>query len=280
MISNIRLQSFRSYYDQSFEFEPGVNIVVGPNACGKTNLLEAIGLLTSGSTIRAKDNDIIAFGKDWARLDGYVANTNRSVKVSRVVGSVESVQKEFVIEGKSMRRLSANTRQPVVVFEPNHLQLLHGSQDGRREFLDNLLGYIVPDFMRTSRDYKKTLAQRNRLLKNGEKDKQHMFVWNVRLSELAAQIVQARIDLLSEINEGISGIYSGIADKKSEIRFSYLSSCGNESYATTLLKKLEASEELDYLRGFTAHGPRRDDVDIVINNKRSAAVASRGETRT
>ena len=71
MIDSLRLQNFRSYADASFEFEPGVNIVVGPNASGKTNLLEAVLTLARGSSFRARDSELVRFGKPWARLDGY-----------------------------------------------------------------------------------------------------------------------------------------------------------------------------------------------------------------
>ena len=81
MISNIRLQNFRSYTDDSFEFEPGVNIVVGPNASGKTNLLEAVLVLARGSSYKAKDVELIKFDKPWARLDGYFEKGPRTVKL-------------------------------------------------------------------------------------------------------------------------------------------------------------------------------------------------------
>ena len=71
MISTLRLQNFRSYADESFEFEDGVNIVVGPNASGKTNLLEAVLMLARGSSYRARDTELIKHDKPWARLDGY-----------------------------------------------------------------------------------------------------------------------------------------------------------------------------------------------------------------
>jgi DNA replication and repair protein RecF len=84
MISSIRLQNFRSYTDSSFEFEPGVNIIVGPNASGKTNLLEAVMVLARGSSYRARDLELVHHGKPWARLDGNFKKQVRSVKLEVV----------------------------------------------------------------------------------------------------------------------------------------------------------------------------------------------------
>ena len=81
MISTLRLQKFRSYKDDSFEFDPGVNIVVGPNAIGKTNLLEAVLVLARGNSYRAKPQELIRSGAEWARLDGYFENEVRTLKL-------------------------------------------------------------------------------------------------------------------------------------------------------------------------------------------------------
>ena len=86
MIDNIRLQNFRSYQDDSFEFEPGVNIIVGPNGSGKTNLLEAILAVTTGSSYRADDDELVAFDKPWARIDADLADHKRTLKLIRENG--------------------------------------------------------------------------------------------------------------------------------------------------------------------------------------------------
>src|SRR5205809_209974 len=120
MIDTLRLQNFRSYKDNSFEFGEGVNIIVGPNASGKTNLLEAILLLASGHSFRARDAELVKFGAPWARLDGFFGSQSRSVKL--VVGEVKT-NKEFIIDNKVNKRLNLDRTVPAVLFEPNHLQL-------------------------------------------------------------------------------------------------------------------------------------------------------------
>src|SRR3990167_5741500 len=107
MIDSIRLQKFRSYNDASFEFEPGVNIIIGANTSGKTNLLEAILVLASGKSFRARDNDLVQFSKPWARLDGYFGAQPRSVKLILQGRTLQegSLQKSFELGGKQYKRL-------------------------------------------------------------------------------------------------------------------------------------------------------------------------------
>src|SRR5207248_7699200 len=115
MISTLRLQNFRSYKDASFEFAPGVNIVVGPNASGKTNLLEAVLVLARGGSYRVRDVELVQFNKPWARLDGYFEKHTRTLKL-------QPPDKTFIIDDKPYKRLSLDRTVPVVLFEPNHLQ--------------------------------------------------------------------------------------------------------------------------------------------------------------
>ena len=105
MISNIRLQNFRSYSDSSFEFEDGVNIIVGPNASGKTNLLEAIYFMCKGKSFRGKDSDVVLFDKPWSRVDSFVNGENRVLKI---INDDRLIQKSFVIDDKIIKR---NIRQ-------------------------------------------------------------------------------------------------------------------------------------------------------------------------
>lgn len=133
MLTNMRLQNFRSYKDGSFEFSDGVNIIVGPNASGKTNLLEAILVLSTGGSYRAKDSELIRFGQKWARIDSDLINENKRIVKFKNETFLEKV---FEIDSNSYRRLSAQKSIPLVVFEPNHLLLLTGSPERRRDYLD------------------------------------------------------------------------------------------------------------------------------------------------
>jgi DNA replication and repair protein RecF len=138
MITSLRLQHFRSYTDASFTLGPGVNIIVGPNASGKTNLLEAVLIAARGSSYRVSDADLVQFDASWARLDAETAAGTRIVKVQPTHS--DKWLKTFEIDNQVLSRLMPARTLPTVLFEPNHLMLLHGSPDLRRVFLSMLLG--------------------------------------------------------------------------------------------------------------------------------------------
>jgi DNA replication and repair protein RecF len=274
---DIRLQNYRSYGTASFEFDPGVNIIVGPNGSGKTNLLESIQLICEGSSYRANDPRLIKNGYDWSRLESATPD-KRCLKL--IKNDSERLVKEFSINSVKFKRLHRSKWLPVVLFEPNHLMLLHGGPDKRRDYLDELIAKTVPGYSKVIRDYKKTLSQRNFLLKKGEQKSSNYFPWDVRLSELAGEIVGFRARLIEEINTELSSYYSSIAKTEASVLLSYESSCRLDSYSSSMLSKLDRDRENDLRRGYTGCGPHRDDVVAYLNDQPVSSVASRGETRT
>lgn len=278
MLADLHLQNFRSYSDESFEFSDGVNIIVGPNTSGKTNLIESILVLAKGNSYRAKDGELIKFNKPWARIDAIL----RSGSLRTVKLQLDSIpNKAYDIDGKTYRRLTTNHKLPLVLFEPNHLQLLNGGPDKRRDYLDDIIEQISPDYSRTRKAYKRALAQRNSLLKHPSQVKHtQIFPWNVRLSQLAGTIIRERVKLVNRINDSLPEIYKKLSKSKTEIRLVYESKWNLEVYETKLLKELETNTENDKLRGFTSVGPHREDVQITFNGVKAQDCASRGEIRT
>jgi DNA replication and repair protein RecF len=276
MITDLRLQNFRSYRDEAFEVAPGVNIIVGPNASGKTNLLEAVLVLARGSSFRAKDVDLVKFESPWARIDADLeAGDKRTVKI------MAEGNKGFEIGGQKLTRLSQQKSLPLVIFEPNHLLLFNGSPELRRNFLDDLIEQTVLGFSATRRHYKRVLTQRNTLLKKNPRGlNQQLFVWNIRLSELGGQIARQRQDLIARMNQEFTEIYSRLSGRKHDLELFYSSQFTAEAYESSLLKSLEAEVDLDVVRGFTLSGPHRDDFEVEINGKNIKVAASRGEIRT
>ena len=275
MISDVRLQNFRSYKDTTFEFEPGVNIVVGPNASGKTNLLEAILVLLKGSSYRGNDQ-LVAHGSGWGRLDGSSDSTPRSVLLKK---DGEALKKEFHIGGTVLYRLPFGRRLPVVVFEPSHLQLLTESPDKRRSFIDDVIEQTNPGYERTRRDYKRTLAQRNALLKR-QPSQDQLFVWDVRLSELGAQLAKARQDFITAQKDRLVELYGTLAHKKHIAILKYQSNIASNDYAGGMLRLLKSRLPTDIERGFTTVGPHRDDIVPLLDEHELMLTGSRGEVRT
>lgn len=278
MIDSIRLQKFRSYGDASFEFEPGVNIIVGANASGKTNLLEAILVLASGKSFRAKDHELIKFSAPWARLDGFFGSQERTVKL---VAHGDKTRKDFVVDGKPFKRMVLDKSIPTVLYEPNHLQLVSRGPEFRREYFDDILERTQPGFKALSANYRRALSQRNALLKQPPAAaKKQLFAWNLRLSELGAQIVKYRTELAESINKTAPRSYGKIANKRTKVDVVYNSPIDAANYSSRLLAKLEAAESTDFERGFTAYGPHREDFMLNLNKQSAQAAASRGEVRS
>jgi len=279
MLSGIELKQFRSYRDNSFEFGSGVNIIVGPNASGKSNLLEAILVLARGGSYRVSDADLIMFKESWARLDANLQDgSTRTFKLKR---EYERTTKSYEFDGKAYARLTHAHTLPVVLFEPNDLLLLHGQPEMRRNYLDDLLEQLEPGYGATRKHYRRVLSQRNALLKrNPSNIETQIFIWNVRLSELGGHIAHKRIELIEELKPEIKKLYMSIAKSKTDLSAAYDSQLPFESYETALLKRLESSLEKDIIRGFTTAGPHRDDLVLLFDGVPAAETASRGETRT
>lgn len=278
MIANLRLQHFRSYADAAFEFSPEVNIIVGPNASGKTNLLEAVLVLSQGTSYRGRDSELIEFEQPWARLDARtMAGEERTVKLL----NEPQPSKSYELGGKPYKRLSLQHTVPTVLFEPNHLRLLHGSPNGRRDYLDDLLEHTTATYAATRRNYQRILSQRNALLKRTKRPtSQELFVWNLRLSEFGAHVARERAALVEQINQQLTRRYRELSGMKNQVEIVYHPKFPLGSYETKMISKLEADLSLDVARGFTGAGPHRDDFHILIDGHDAAEAASRGETRT
>lgn len=279
MISDLRLQHFRSYGDASFEFGSGVNIIVGPNGSGKTNLLEAVLVVARGSSYRVKDSDLVQFNEQWYRLDAHLQPDDglRSVKLT----TLPRLEKTYEVNGRSYQRLGITHLLPVVLFEPDHLQLLHGAPELRRNYLDDILEQTSPGFTSFRRNYRRLLSQRNALLKRPTPaTTQELFPWNLRLSELGATIARARLSLCEELAALLGKIYTEVSQSTTAVAIAYRPKFPIGAYESHLLEKLEGHAYEDAVRGFTAYGPHREDFSLTFDGQPADEFASRGEIRT
>lgn len=280
-ITSIRLQNFRSYEDKTFRLSTGVNMVIGQNGSGKTNLLEALYVLSRGKSFRVSDADLLRYEADWFRLDGEVDGRERILTVKKQEGKLE---KRLRVDNTVKARLSAREQLRVVLFEPRDMQLLTGSPERRRDYLDSMLEQLELGYQRTLNHYRRALSQRNTLLKQPRQvPADHLFVWNVRLSELGAQLIMKRRQLITALTEDASGTYSDISGAKSAVTVEYESpyvATSEERLASTLLHALEQKYPQDRERGYTSVGPHRDDMSLTLNAAPASSSASRGETRS
>jgi DNA replication and repair protein RecF len=275
MLQTLELANIRSYSNGLFEFSGGVNIIVGANASGKTNLLEAIYFCAQGHSFKSDDADMIARDEDWARIDSTIDDHSRAVKIQG-----RPVKKTFVIDGVDKKRLTVQNLIPVVLFEPFDMLLLGGEPDRRRNYLDNLLSQTEHGFASLLKDYKRALSQRNRLLKQDDLKPEHLFVWDVRLSDMGGKLAEARAAYVDTLQDQMSSNYQSVSGNAEELEVSYESKIPLNQYANAMLQILKTNYQLDRARGFTGSGPHRDDIKISINGNDVRTNASRGETRS
>lgn len=277
LLQSITLHNYRSFASASFEFGPDVSIIVGPNASGKTNLLEAVSMLTGGSSFRVSDKDLVAHQSDWARIDGIFSDTERTVKLQ--AGDAK-IKKTFDIDGTVRSRLGFDYTIPTVLFEPDDMRIIYGSPERRRRFIDDVLGQSDHGYKTHLVRYQKLLRQRNALLKSPYYSADQLFAWNIMLAKTAEELVVKRAGLIDHLNGHVTDIYNSIADRLDSVQLEYTTDTEVDNYTQKLVKKLENSVRLDRERGFTSHGPHRDDLQINVHNKPALLSASRGEART
>ncbi len=273
MLRTLELTNFKSYKNGLFGFEPGVNIIVGANASGKTNLLEAIHTICTLKGFKTSDKNLTSIDSDWSRLEALTISGSRIAKL-------KDNSKILEIDGSTYKRINANNLWPVIVFEPDHMLLLSSDPERRRSYLDGILALIDPKYPQALKSYKRTLLQRNRLLKQERFNEDQLFVWDIQLAQKAGIISNSRANLTKQLNEMSIKHYCLISNKKEHLKLKYISKFPLKDYTNQFLSYLKQNHILDKIRGFTGSGPHREDFDIILNNKDAKVTASRGETRS
>ena len=283
-ITHLSLVQFRSYSHFTTDITDNVTVIVGPNGSGKTNLLESIYFLATGTSFRGRDRDVIGHNQLQAAAK-MTLDDDRERSVTLQLRDDGRVGKFFSIDGTKRQRLSFAQRLPVVLFDPDSLRALSSSPARRRAFLDSILTRIQPQYSTILHRYERTLLQRNELLKKQSEFSQQawqdqLFVWDMKLAELATKIIHYRTDLLAQCNKLLSETYSDIAEKPTVIHANYETAIAIPHYQQTILTQLQQNTRIDAIRGYTSVGPHRDDFVVWIDDHPAADVASRGEMRT
>ena len=276
ILKTLRVQNFRTHSDFILEIGKKSTLISGANGSGKTSLLEEIYFALQGTSFRSSDKEILRNdGSSWFRID--LKDSKDSLRTIIFNDAVQKSKKQFLVDGNKKARLSANLRIPVVLFEPDDLQLLSGSPTRRRNFLDYFLSQIFPSFQLALTRYNKALKQRNNLLKRDNVSKDELFPWNLMLAEYGAEIISKRQDFLELLNSKIEEVYFEISGVKDEIKIDYL---GEKVSKNEILSILSENIERDKILGYTNFGPHKHDIQFIFNKKPAQNVASRGENRS
>lgn len=270
MLKQVSLQTFRSYKKATFDFEFS-NIVIGPNTAGKSNLIEAIFLLSTGKSFRAeKDLQMVHFGQELGRVKGKVDDLNLEVMVT--VGEVAGVRsqfKRFFVNGVAKRRADFVGNLPSVLFSPQDLEIVAGSPGLRRNFLDNVLEQTDRDYRLALLGFTKSLRQRNALLdlvKNGlPRSAREFEYWDSLVIRNGGVLTRKREEFIAWLNKS----KKDILDIKIEYDKSVISP-----------ERLAQYYDAESASGVTLVGPHRDDFFLFIDQeKQLKSFGSRGQQR-
>lgn len=278
-LQTLELTNFRSYRANQFELGPEITLVVGPNASGKTNLLESIYVLAVAKSFRAKDTDLVRHGENHFRISAQTDAATLSLGYQNVDGKQE---KRVAHDGAKKSINEHLGVLQVTLFEPNDLQLVSGPPEGRRRYLDFILCLTDRSYLSALQQYRRVLRQRNSLLADfalGAIQSQ-IFAWDVQLTDLAQAIFAKRQRLVAHINQLADGIYTEIAGAPVDLQLTYLASVEADDYAGSFMQALQNNLTRDLAAGFTTIGPHREDFQLRFGASSLGSVASRGETRT
>jgi len=273
MIKKIRVQNFRKHTDYLTDFKEVKTIITGANGSGKTSLIEAIYIGLIGKSWRSKLDDITKNNKSWWRVDIETNNiSNRTIKY-------QNNQSNFIVDTTEFKRLPNKFKYPVILFEPNDLNLLYSSPMSRRDYIDKLIGSLNVDFNKNSRRYSRVLKQRNNLLKQNS-TQNDLFVWDIQLADLAAVIISTRHEFIQKINQYLPSEYKKIngGSKNLLIEYKYYSDDINKT-RQDILNELHSNYRREIITGHTSVGPHQHDFLFHLDDKPAVSILSRGENR-
>lgn len=278
-VGSLHMEGFRNYSDQLVELSPGFNIVAGPNAQGKTNLLEALYLLSSTRLLRgSKDAEAVQEGRDKARVSATLSNGSTDVAITLERGT----RKRAFLNGLGLPRASDILgRLPCVCISSADMPIATGEPADRRLFLDLYLSQIYPSYLRHLTLYKRALEQRNALLKAAqqfEKPSALFEPWEMQLAEHGANLRQARLAFIDSVRPHASSAQAWLgSDELLELRYV---AKDDGMMSDDLLRQMESVRGLDIARGSTTIGPHRDDLLILVDGREARVFGSQGQQRT
>lgn len=273
VIKSVKLLNFRSHKSFILRCNPQTTELIGENGCGKTSVLEAIYEALQGKSFRAVDREIVRRGEEFYRVELEYEDG----RVVTVVYDAGADKKEFLAEDKKTRRLSKKVKYPIVLFEPDDLNLVGSSPTSRRNYFDRMFSQLSETYSVALARYNKALKQRNELLKQEVFNKGDLFSWDVMLTKYGAELKSEREGFVKDVNCRLTEVYRSIAENNDEVELKYASEVESES---KFLRKLEGCLERDRLLGHTSYGVHRDGYEFAFNNVKADGSASRGEVRS
>lgn len=288
-LEELELRDFRNYDQVTLEFSPQINILIGQNAQGKTNLLEAIYVLAMARSHRTNnERELIRFKAKGAFLAGRIKRKLGTIPLEIALSRQGKKAKVNHLEQARLSQYIGNLN--VILFAPEDLALVKGAPAVRRRFIDMEFGQIDPKYLYDLAQYKAILKQRNNYLKQLQQKKAqdtlYLEVLSEQLATFGAAVISKRLTFLAELESYAQEIHSAITQGNEKLAFHYESNLKDildpdESKTITELKRGYANlQSKEILQGTTLLGPHRDDVSFTIDKKNVQIYGSQGQQRT
>lgn len=292
-VTRLSLTDFRNYEALDVEFDPGINLLLGPNGQGKTNAVEAVAYLaTFGSHRVANDSALVRAGAEHAIIRSTVAQDERSIGLDVQInpGRANRVQ---VNRSPVRRTRDALGIVRAVMFAPEDLNLVKGDPAARRRLLDDLLVQLSPRHAAVIGDYEKALKQRNSLLRTASKTssaaerdslRSTLDVWDDRLVEFGSELAAGRVGVVDRIQDRVRSAYATVAASRNDVELEYAPArlpaglSTSDEIAAAMREALRECRGEELARGVTVLGPHRDELTIKLNDLPARGYASHGES--
>ena len=287
-IRNIALKDFRNFDELTLKPQAVINVFLGNNAQGKTNLLEAIHFASLGRSQRAvKEADLIR----WEQTQAFIHLSFEKLGVEQTVAFELQVNKprRIILNDHPIKIKQLIGRFNTVLFAPEDLFLIKGSPVNRRKFLDAEISQASPVYFADLLTYNKILTQRNsllKLIKDGQAKPDSLALWNEQITNVAVKIIEKRIDSIKKISQLANELQQKISAQLENLSIVY-ELHGVEDIESVKAdisawyqKKMSDKQQLDIIRGSTSFGPHIDDIKFLINGRDLRSFGSQGQQRT
>lgn len=285
----VQTENFRLLEKQSVEFAPGVNVITGENAQGKTTLLEAVYLLTGVKSFRTRfDKELIAFGADFASVSGKINACGRDQTVELLFQRGQSRKMKQNGVKRSAMELSENLK--AVLFSPDDLGLVKGPAAGRRKLMDAAISQLRPGYARILSDYNKLYENKTRILRDWREKPALLDTldeFSDGLCQCSARLIRYRASFARRLREAAEPIHRDFSNGREELGMDYATVSTvtdpeadlQSVYEQVALRQLQLRQaELE--AGMCLVGAHKDDLIITINGADARSFASQGQTRT
>lgn len=289
-IDELKLKDYRNYEELTLRFENQVNVILGENAQGKTNLMESIYVLALAKSHRtSRDKELIRWDQPFARISGGLTNKNGPLEMEVIFSNKGKKVKVNAIEKKRLSDYIGTCT--IVMFAPEDLTLVKGSPQIRRRFMDIEMGQINSVYLYYLSQYYKVLKQRNQWLKDLRErkrtaDEAMLDVMTEQLVQSGAEVIRRRFAFIETLQEWASPIHRDISRGREELKLFYepttavKAEMSSEELRSVLYEDFARVREQEMRRGTTQIGPHRDDLAFYVNGRNIQTFGSQGQQRT